>query len=475
MGVNMKKLKVGFVAGFMEGFSEEKLNMFSTYQKKLEKLSGDLNFELITLKDIVITVPQAIKARQDLEENQVDFVLLFHPSYLHGDLVYEILKVDAPVGLWAIEELRDSGPMPLASMVSLEQNCSMAVHNFTGKPKKFKWFFGDMDGKYFKDRFTITMKVLGTVKNLKNARIGQIGKLADGHINHMVNEREIYSNLGVDVFRDYEIEDVLKLAEEVPQDEVEKEMKYLKGSCAIVDVAEEKVVDSVKMALAVKNICLKEDYAAVAFSCWPKLMPGKEMVGCLVNSRLNSAGIASGCEADVLSTISMLILRYLTDEIVAVMDLSRFDDNDDSLMLWHCGSAPIEMANDKGTTLKKHYFAEYAESLANCGPITDVTFKKGDVTVFRLVKESGHFYYFTGKFFDEEKASFDGSRGWVNDLKLYGEPIGSMDLANTLLTNGLPHHFPMVMKNTGKYLEEFAYWMGLKKIRRLDYKDYLYV
>ena len=287
----MKKLKVGFVAGFMEGFSDEKLKLFSTYQKKLEALSKDLNFELISYKDIVITVDQAIKVRDDLDRKQVDFVLLFHPSYIHGTLVYEILKVNAPVGLWAIEELRKEGPMPLASMVSLEQNCSMAVHNFVGNPKKFKWFFGDIDGKYFKDRFAITMKALGAVKNIKNARIGQIGKLADGHINHMVNERQIYANLGVDVFRDYEIEDILKLSEEVSSDEVDKEMKYIKGSCAIVDVAEEKVVDSVKMAIAVKKICEKEDYAAVAFSCWPKLMPGKEMVGCLVNSRLNSAGI----------------------------------------------------------------------------------------------------------------------------------------------------------------------------------------
>ncbi len=471
----MKKLKVGFVAGFMEGFSEEKLKDFSTYQKKLDKLSDDLNFELITFKDIVLTVPQAAEARSFLERNQVDFVLLFHPSYIHGDLVYEILKVDAPVGLWAIEELRDTGPMPLAAMVSLEQNCSMAVHNFLAKPKKFKWFFGDIDGRYFKDRFEITMKALGAVKNLKNTRVGQIGKLADGHINHKVDTRQVYANLGVDILRDYEVEDVLELSQKVPAKEVEKEMAYVKDSCTIGKVSEDKVIESVKMYLAVKDICIKENYSGIAFSCWPKLMPKKEMVSCFVNSRLNSAGIATGCEADALSTVSMLILKYLTGNITAVMDLSRFDDSDDSLMLWHCGSAPLEMANSGGLTLDKHYFAEYSESVANCGPITDLVFRKGDVTVFRLVKESGHFYYFTGKFFDEKKPSFNGSRGWVNDLRLYGEPIGTMDLANTLLSNGLAHHFPMVMDNAARYLEEFAYWMGLKKIKRLDYRDYLYV
>ncbi len=157
------------------------------------------------------------------------------------------------------------------------------------------------------------------------------------------------------------------------------------------------------------------------------------------------------------------------------MDLPKFDEKDESLLLWHCGSAPFEMANERGVICEKHYFADYAESVANCGPITDLIFKKGDVTVFRLCGEGDKFYYVTGRFFDEDKKSFSGSRGWVKDLKLYGEPIKAWDLANTLLVNGLPHHFPMVMQHVGPYLEEFAYWAGLKKIRRLDYRDYLYV
>ena len=199
------------------------------------------------------------------------------------------------------------------------------------------------------------------------------------------------------------------------------------------------------------------------------------MVGCLINSRLNSTGIVAGCEADVLSTISMLILKFITKKVVAVMDLPKFDESDDSLLLWHCGSAPIEMANNGGVILDKHYFADHVDDIKNCGPVTDLIFKEGDVTVFRLVKESKHFYYFTGKFFNEGKKSFNGSRGWINNLKLYREPIKSMDLANTMLVNGLPLHFPFVMGSVGKYLEEFSYWLDLKKIKRVDYRDYLYI
>ena len=114
-------------------------------------------------------------------------------------------------------------------------------------------------------------------------------------------------------------------------------------------------------------------------------MPLKEMVGCLTNSLLNSDGIAAGCEADVLGTISMIVLQDLTKEVVALMDLAKFDERDDSLLLWHCGSAPFEMANERGVICEKHYFADYAESVKNCGPVTDLIFKKSDVTMFQAL------------------------------------------------------------------------------------------
>lgn len=420
-------------------------------------------------------IEQAVRIRKEIELKQLDFVLLFHPSYINGDLVYEIMKSGADFGLWAIEELMEEGPMTLASFISISQNMGISKHNFLENPVKTKWFFGNMDSKFFKPRFDITVKTLSALKGIKDSRVAQIGKLADGHINHSVDPREIYKFLKVDLIRDYEVEDIIALGEKIPESEVESIFSRVCKTSRISRVSIEKVRYSVKMYLAIKQICDQNNYSAIAFSCWSKLMPLKETVGCLVNSLLNSDGIVAGCEADVLGTISMLVLRNLTNQVVALMDLARFDESDDSLLLWHCGSAPFEMANERGVICEKHYFADYAESIKNCGPVTDLIFRKGDVTVFRLLGEGDKFYYFTGKFYDPEKKSYHGSRGWVNDLKLYNEPVKTWDLANTLLTNGLSHHFPMVLQNISPYLEEFAYWAGLKKIKRFDYRDYLYV
>ena len=471
----MAKLKIGFVAGFMVGFSTEGLKSFEKYQGELAKMASEMDFELININTVISSMGQAEAVRKELDDKNVDFCLLFHPSYIIGDFIFEIMKARAHFGLWAIEELREEGPMPLASLVNLSQNAGIAKNNFRGNPKKIKWFFGGIDSKYFKPRFEITVKALKAIKALENARVAQIGKLADGHINHTVDPRDIYKNLKVNVSRDYEVEDIITLGEKIPSAEVEAEFKKLMDVVKVGKASIDKIKYSVQMFLAIKKIAAENNYSAIAFSCWPKLMPNKEMVGCLVNSMLNSIGLPGGCEADVLSTISMIVLRSLTNKPVAVMDLPKFDEKDESLLLWHCGSAPKEMANGRGCVCDRHYFAEYDETLKNCAPITDIIFKKSPVTVFRFFDEGQGFYYFTGRFFDEDKKAFNGSRGWVNDLKLYNEPIKVMDLANTMILNGLPHHYPMVMENVGIYLEEMAYWLGLNKVRKMPYADYLYV
>ncbi len=471
--MEIKKANIGFIAGFMEGFSDEGIKKFHEYRKTLKEWSGKLNFNLIDYREVIKDLSGAIKAREQIKKDGIDFLLIFHPAYINGTFIYEIMKPVENVGLWAIEETRKSGPMPLASFVNMEQNAGIAKHNFKGTKKKVKWFYGDTGSRYFKPRFEITVRALNAACSLKGSRIAQIGKLADGHINHMVNPREIYKNLGVDVIRDYEIEDVIKMAESVKDGEIEKYLNKFMSRCKLDRIGKEKIIFSVKLFYVIKNLCKENHYNAVAFSCFPKLGEIKDMLGCVVNSLLNSYGIPAGCEADVLGTISMLALNYLTGKEVALMDLPVFDPEDNTLLLWHCGSAPIEMAKNDCITCQRHYWSETDDSIT-LGPIEDIEFRESDITVFRICSESESYYYFTGKINDTEKDSFKGSRGWVGDIKLFMEPAGTMDLANTLLVNGLPHHFPMVMENIGKYLEEFAYWMGIRKVKRVDYQDFLY-
>jgi hypothetical protein len=473
----MKKLKIGFAAGFMDGFSKAGLDTFAQYQKELDALGQKLGFECVHYKKAMMSVQQARAIREDLDAKDVDFLLLFQPAYIIGDNVYEVMKTRARLGLWAVEEPREEGPMPLASFVNLCQNMGIARQMFKGSPKKVKWFFGPLDGPLFQPRFEITVKSLLAIKNLANAKVAQIGKLADGHINHTVDNRDLFRHLGVDVSRDYEIEDVMALGEKIGEREVRAELATLDKLCRRQRIGADKVEYAVRLFLAVKKLAEENGYAGIAFSCWPKLMPLKGMSGCLVNALLNNIKIPGGCEADVIGTVSMLVLKLLTDQTTVLMDLPKFDLEDNSLMIWHCGTSPFDMANEKGVLLERHYFADYSDQphMKDCGPITDVEFRASPMTVFRLARELDHFLYFTGRFLDSGKKAFSGSRGWAGDLKLYREPVKVLDLMNTIMDNFYAHHYPMVLADVSAYLEELAWWLDLKRVPKAEYRDYMYV
>lgn len=471
----MPKLNVALVAGSMPNFSDQGPVIYKRCQADLKRVAQELDFDLAVYEDLILSSEQAAKIRAELDRQDFDLVLIFHPTYILGDLVCELMKTRARIGLWAVEEPTKDGPLPLASLVCLNQNSSIAAHYFKGK--RVKWFFGNTSSRYFKRRFEITVRALRAIKELKNAKVAQIGPTAPGFLAMSYDEKTIRQNLGVTVVRGIEIEDVLAVADSLDDTMVRAEMKKLRTRCRAVDVGDRKIEGSARLFLATRRICEEQGFKAAAFSCWPKLATLRNLKPCVANALLDSIGIPSSCEGDMLSAISMLVLKTLANRPIAVMDLPAFDDADDSILLWHCGSAPFEMANEQGIACRYSYRAAFDDKEGDDqdGPVADMVYTPGPITVFRFTGESDRFYYFTGEICEAGKKSWDGSRGWVRKLKLYGEPIRSIDLMNTILVNGLPHHYPFTMSDVSVELEEMAAWLGLQRVSRNDYTDYMHV
>ncbi len=468
-------LKIAIVAGSMPYFSSEGGKIYKEACSGLKQLAETMNFDLNVYPDLILTEKKAAEVRKEIDSKDIDFLLIFHPTYISGDIIFELMKTRAQLGLWAAREPTSEGPLPLASFVCLNQNTSIAGHFFKENKKKFKWFIGKAGDWDFREGFEVTVRVLNAVKQLKELRIAQLGPIAEGFRNMYYDERDLYRILGVDVIRDLGIEDVIRASEEIDEDEVRIEYDRVKGSFASVTAPEDKIMDSVRYYLSLRNICRDRNIKAVAFDCATKLAPLKAMTGCLVNSLLNSSGIVTGCEGDMVSTISSYILRLLSGKPTLVSDMAAYDEKDQSVLMWHCGSAPMELADDNGVTCRNVYRSEFARGtdLEDLGPITSLIYKSGPVTVFRLTGEADSFYYFTGSMF-EGKKSWYGNRGWVKDLKFYKEPIAVKDLINTILVNSIQHHYPMVLEDVGDYLEELTYWLDLEKLPEKKWQRYLY-
>ena len=212
-------------------------------------------------------------------------------------------------------------------------------------------------------------------------------------------------------------------------------------------------------------------YDALGISCWPKIQ--KDTLACPIIAKLNQNGIAAACEGDLPSAVSMLLLQYLAQAPAALMDMTAFDENDQTILMWHCGPAAECYADDMGVQLTYSEQPDAAGRVARLGLINDLVFKPQHLTFMRITGEWDSMLLLDGKAFGKEKPSPAGSRGWIGGLRLNRKKIDVIDFVNTIFVQGFQHHYPMVAGDITEELMETAAWLGLTHVPAVVYENYL--
>ena len=143
-------------------------------------------------------------------------------------------------------------------------------------------------------------------------------------------------------------------------------------------VEQDPLEKSIRILSALRRKAEKEGYKGFSIRCWPEFFTEYGCAACGAMGMLNSEGIASGCEADVYGTISTLILNWLGGENSFIADLVDIDTGDDTGVFWHCGLAPLNMA-DPDCTIEAGIHSNRKKPLVN-----EFALKPGEVTLFRL-------------------------------------------------------------------------------------------
>jgi L-fucose isomerase-like protein len=138
-----------------------------------------------------------------------------------------------------------------------------------------------------------------------------------------------------------------------------------------------------------------------------------------------------GCEADANGTMTQLILQELSGEPAFGADMVEFNRADDSAVLWHCGQAPLTMAD---TSVQGGIHSNRKLPL-----VMEFALKAGRVTLARLNRlPNGALRLAIGRGeILRAPKSFSGTSGVVR----FDKP--AMDVLDTILREGLEHHVAM--------------------------------
>lgn len=473
----MKRIKVILVGAHWPSFWGSNEKQFENYYAPgLEKIAEELGFDLHIINKPLFTYQEAQKAKEEINAQNADFLLINLTTFAGGEVIEVLAETGLPIGLWAVPEITNTGAIPLNSFCGINMYASI-LGQYINKNIKLKWFYGDLNDKLFINRLKITIKALTAIKNIKGSRVGLIGGIAPGYYNLYYDERKTKNYLDIKVERQHEFGDVKDRALDYPDSEIKPIIEEMRTECRCVSPdAEHSLDNTARVYKAIEDIIKENDFKAVAIGCWPHYRKEMGIVVCSIIGRLLQKGYIAGCEGDIDSTISMMLLKSINGEVPMMMDLSKFNFEKDEILMWHCGSAPNTFADKHGVCLSSHYKPGSKIVGADdikIGTAADMYFKAQPATIARLTWDYKKMLLFTGEFVDSNDKSYDGSRGWMGNLKTNGMPLPINDLINTIMTQRLQHHYAIIPGNIENEVREMMSWLDIQQLEVVPYREYM--
>ena len=472
----MKKLKIGLVGLMHSNFPGDKEGLYKKVCSDFSKLAEDLCFEPYIIPKGIITENDAREVYNQLNDAKLDFLLVLNVQFALGKIISILAELPVHLGLWAIPEPASCGPLPGNAFCGMNMNASI-LQEYLGI-KKYKWFYGNTDDKMFLNRFKITVKALQVIKSMQGSKMAIIGGIANGFDNQYYDERDIYRKFKVKIVRTLEFDDVYERMKSYgAQDIKDIEEQMVASIVGMSEIAGSKIEASARLIKAITDFKTEMNLSAVTLNCWPKFRQKLDMVTCAAIGFLNYFGVITTCEGDVYGMLSMYILRQLSTYPSLLMDLIDLKEDDGSVLLWHCGVGTKDLAYKGEINLTAHSNPAFiaGQGLMQHAPVANMIYKKGQATVLRITGDGNEMLVLSGEFKDPEKPSFDGSRGWLSGLKLHDQPIEVNDLVNTILVNGIQHHYAVALGDYPKEILEIGGWLGLNPVKKAKLTDYLQI
>jgi L-fucose isomerase-like protein len=376
-----------------------------------------------TLLTDIETTRQVI---QTLGADPPDLVILLQASFADSSMVLEIARqVEAPLLLWAVPEAHTGGRLRLNSLCGI----NLAGHALTRAGYGYEHLYAAPGDPAVLQKLQPLAQAAAVRRRLRHSRLGRLGQHPAGFETCAYDPERLKRQLGIEVV---ELElpqlfEQVKLAE--PQ-QVEAAGRRLSQTLANLSQLDPSATQgTLATYVTLRHLADQEHLDGLAVRCWPEFFTQLGCAACGALSMLSDEQTPCSCEADVNGTITQLILQWLSGEPAFGSDLVSIDPDQDGAVLWHCGLAPLAMADPtvppQGTI----------HSNRKLPLLLEFPLKPGRVTVARLSEATGSYRLVVGGGeMLQAPPSFSGTTG----LLRFDRPV--QEVMDTILGEGLEHH-----------------------------------
>lgn len=204
-----------------------------------------------------------------------------------------------------------------------------------------------------------------------------------------------------------------------------------------------------KISLVIDEYIADYHLDAITLRCWNEMETILRVCPCVLLSELNDRGIVASCEIDLCSAITMRAMNLASSLPTAVLDWNNnYGDEEDKVILFHCGPVAQTLMTAKGTVTEHKMFAK-GDPGSGWGS-NEGRIKPMPITISNCQTKDGKLivYLSEGRFTDDPIEDAFFGCGGVAEIP---------DLQNKLIKlarGGFKHHTSIGVGHMKKVLEE---------------------
>lgn len=447
---NMEKIKLGYIPLAKSNFDTEQAEKDSMEVLNLLKKYHQVDLVSGQIQTLDYEIPPVIER---FKTEQIDVLMVHFCTFCLGNIL-PLLASNLPVPIVLL-----GSPEPGFEGNRLRTNSfcalNMNAHTLYKMRKKYRAVFHALNDEALFKELQVIFSALYTLKNLKNKRIGLIGSRAPGFYTSNFNELRLREELGVEV-EHIDISKVYLGAEKMKEKEVAEEREKLLESVNYQSNVETRYVNKlVRSRTSIANIADEYRLDALAIKCWPEFHVDYGAPVCMALGMMSSRGLPAACEGDVYGATTMMMQKLISGQKAFFADYIFSDSNKNTGLFWHCGSAPVDLAEDKSKVLINN-FSVVVKDAPEKGCVLDFeVYTKGkNITINRIGadnEENFRLLNITGKGMESDN-SLRGNYCQVQFDK-------SLDaIRKGILENGFEHHYSLVMSDIAEVIDEIGFW-----------------
>jgi L-fucose isomerase-like protein len=441
----MQDTKVGFVAIIRTTFD------VSHAQEVVEAARARLmnaGFVLSEPAAPLTTLEAAQAAASHLSAQSLDLLIILQATFADSTLIMALAReVNAPLLLWAVPEAHTGSRLRLNSLCGV----NLAGHALTRAGYTYTYVYASPEDESAVELARVQAAAGRALRRLRAARIGRVGEHPAGFETCGYDHAGLNERLGVTVRAIDLREQVFAAARSVPSTAADALRHSLAARVGGLDALDSEATrGTLQTYIALKGMADAQGLSGYAVRCWPEFFTDMGCAACGAMSMLSDEQIPSSCEADVNGTVTQLLLQYLSGEPAFGTDIVSVDDETDSLVVWHCGLAPLSMADPQSQPQVTIH------SNRRLPLLMEFPLKPGRVTVARLSEATGQYrLVMGGGEIVRGHKPFSGTCG----LLRFDRP--ARQVLDRILSEGLEHHISLTYGDQRLALLALAHMLRL--------------